>query len=109
MSETFKIVSRNYRDISFSFQPHPETGALASKKDIEAVKQSVRNLIFLNKGDKPFHPEIGTDIQKLLFENSSILVLGLIEEDCRRVIQNYEPRANLISVSAKYGDDLHTV
>jgi len=68
--------------------------------DIAAVKRSVRNLILLNNYEKPFHPEIGSGIRGLLFEDMSYISAFVLAKKIEDVIENFEPRVNLISVRA---------
>ena len=64
--------------------------------DIEAVKRAVRNLINLNHYEKPFHPEIGSNLRAMLFENMTPQMNALISRQIEELIQNYEPRARLV-------------
>ena len=59
-----------FTDINLNLVKHPVTGDIAKLSNVEAVKASVRNLINTNKGERPFHPEIGSNIRKALFEPS---------------------------------------
>lgn len=90
--------SRTYKDLNLSFIANPATKDIAKLKDIEAVKRSVRNLIELNHFEKPFHPEIGSDIRNLLFENMSPVIDVAITRAVEDLINAYEPRAKLIGV-----------
>lgn len=90
--------SRTYKDLNLSFIANPATKDIAKLKDVEAVKRSVRNLIELNHFEKPFHPEIGSDIRNLLFENMTPVTHIAISRAVQDLIEAYEPRAKLISV-----------
>ena len=68
--------------------------------DIQAVKRSVRNLVLLNHYEKPFHPEIGSGIRDMLFENMSTMTAIILARKIEDVIENFEPRVRLISVRA---------
>lgn len=87
-----------YKDINLSFARHPLTGDIAFLTDIEAVKRSVRNLINTNFYERPFHPEIGSDVRSILFEPVSPPVANVLQRNIEDVIKNFEPRAELISV-----------
>ena len=87
---------------------HPVTGDIAKLSNVEAVKRSVRNLVNTNKGERPFHPEIGSDIRRTLFEPISPAVAKVLERHVQDVIQNFEPRAELISVKASDDVDNNT-
>lgn len=88
-----------YKDINLSFARHPLTGDIAFLTDIEAVKRSVRNLINTNFYERPFHPEIGSDVRSILFEPVSPPVANVLQRNIEDVVKNFEPRAELISVN----------
>jgi phage baseplate assembly protein W len=90
--------TRKYKDVSLSFTRHPITGDIAGLTDADAVKRSVRNLINTDFYERPFHPEIGSDVRKTLFEPVDISTaesLSIYIEEC---IVNFEPRVELSSV-----------
>ena len=64
-----KRSSRIYKDLNLGFQQNSATKDIQKLTDVEAVKRSVRNLINLNHYEKPFHPEIGSNLRAMLFEN----------------------------------------
>ena len=87
-----------FTDLNLNMVRHPVTGDIAKLSNVEAVKASVRNLINTNKGERPFHPEIGSNIRKALFEPMSSAVSSSIKTFVRDMIETYEPRAELIDV-----------
>tara|TARA_Y100000593_G_C4257448_1_gene310357 strand:+ start:361 stop:747 length:387 start_codon:yes stop_codon:yes gene_type:complete len=87
-----------YRDLDLDFTPHPVTTDVAKKTNSEAVKRSVRNLILLNTYEKPFHPEIGSGVRDLLFEPATPLTAVRMKRAIEEVIDNFEPRADLMGV-----------
>ena len=91
---------RQYRDLDLFFSKNQGNGDINKIKGIEAVKRSIRNLVLLNFYEKPFHPEIGSDVRYLLFENMSPLTSVVLAEAIEDVIEDFEPRARLISVRA---------
>ena len=64
-----KRSSRVYKDLNLDFQQNTATKDIQKMLDVESVKRSVRNLINLNYYEKPFHPEIGSNLRGLLFDN----------------------------------------
>ena len=92
--------SQIYKDINLSFAKHPVTGDIAFLSDVESVKRSIRNLVNTNFYEKPFHPEIGSNIRSILFEPVSPIVADVLERNVKDVIDNFEPRAELISITA---------
>jgi phage baseplate assembly protein W len=91
--------SKIYKDFNMSFARHPVTGDIATLSDADAIKRSVRNLVQTNFGERPFHPEIGSDVRAALFEPISPIVANLITRHIEDVITNFEPRVELSNVS----------
>ncbi|MAI17828.1 MAG: hypothetical protein CMH04_04125 [Marinovum sp.] len=91
------ITSREilYSDFDLSFIKHPNTKDVTILKDIDAVKQSVKNLVLTGKGERPFQPRLGSDIRKLLFEPVDEFTALDIEEQVRVTIDNFEPRIKI--------------
>ena len=92
------IINR-YKDLDISFEKNPKTGDLYTLKDIEAVKRSVKLLVLTNIFERPFHPEISSDIYGSLFENIDSGFKIRVTRSIKDVINNFEPRAKLISVN----------
>ena len=91
---------RQYRDLDLFFAKKQGSDDISKITDIEAVKRSIRNLVLLNYYEKPFNPEIGSDVRDLLFENMSPLTSVVLARAIDDVIENFEPRARLINVRA---------
>jgi phage baseplate assembly protein W len=97
------VISRtpDYSDLDLDFIAHPTTKDVLVKTGSDAIKRSVRNLILTNFYEKPFRPGIGSSAVKLLFDNMSPLVSNFLENAIREVIQNYEPRVEVIKVTVQ--------
>ena len=93
--------SRIFKDLNLDFQQNTATKDIQKINDIEAVKRSVRNLINTNHYEKPFHPEIGSNLRAMLFELMSPQMNHLISKQIENLINNYEPRCNLVEVFAQ--------
>ena len=87
-----------YKDLNLYFTPNPVTKDISTVTDIQDIKRSVRNLVLLNPGEKPFHPEIGTGIREAMFENYTPHILALLRKKIAEVIKRYEPRVALQDV-----------
>ena len=87
-----------YSDLNLNFNKNPATKDIAKLKDVEAVKRSVRNWILTTRFERPFHPERGSDIRALLFENMTPTIQTLLTDRIRDVLETYEPRAVLNDV-----------
>mgnify|MGYP001280218645 FL=1 len=97
--------TRIYSDLGLSFERNVATKDLIVKKDVDAVKQSVRNLILTNHYERPFHPEIGSNVTALLFEPMNPITANVLQRTIAEVIENFEPRARLVSVIASSQPD----
>ena len=93
--------SRIYKDLNLDFEKNTVTKDIQKITDIEAVKRSVRNLINTNHYEKPFHPEIGSNLRAMLFENLTPQMNHLISKQIELLIKNYEPRVRLVQVNAQ--------
>ena len=91
---------RQYRDLDLFFSRKQGSDDVNKVTDIEAVKRSVRNLVLTNFYEKPFHPEIGSGVRDMLFENMSPVTAVVLARKVEDVIENFEPRARLIGVRA---------
>ena len=68
--------------------------------DVQAVKRSIRNLVLTNQYEKPFHPEIYSGVRGMLFELMTPTTAVIIARQVEDVIENFEPRARLVGVTA---------
>ena len=93
--------SRIYKDLNLGFQKNTATKDIQKITDIEAVKRSVRNLINTNHYEKPFHPEIGSNLRAMLFENITPQMNHIISKQIDNLIRNFEPRCRLVQVNTQ--------
>ena len=82
-----------HSDLKMSFTKHPVTGRLSSLTNIEAVKQSVKNIVLCNHFERPYMPNYGGNVLAQLFENADSFTEYQVSKDIRLSIDNYEPRA----------------
>ena len=87
-----------YKDLNLDFQQNTATKDIQKITDVESVKRSVRNLINLNYYEKPFHPEIGSNLRGLLFENITAQISHYMSKQIELLIKNYEPRCRMVEV-----------
>tara|TARA_R110002050_G_scaffold55319_1_gene124972 strand:+ start:32 stop:457 length:426 start_codon:yes stop_codon:yes gene_type:complete len=95
-----KRASRIYKDLDLNFGRNPITNDVNRLTDVEAVKRSVRNLINTNHYERPFHPEIGSDVRAMLFEPMTPLTALNLQRKVAEVLNNFEPRIDLQQVLA---------
>jgi phage baseplate assembly protein W len=96
-----KRATRIYKDLDLNFGRNVVTGDVNKLTDVEAVKRSVRNLINTSHFERPFHPEIGSDVRAMLFEPMSPLTALNLQRKVAEVLNNFEPRIRLVQILAK--------
>lgn len=101
-----KYVNRDpdYSDLDLDFVRNPTTGDVSRKVGTEAIKRSVRNLVFTNFYERKFRSDIGSDVTDLLFDNITPLTTIYLQDAITALINNFEPRVKLQSVDVK--DDI---
>ena len=93
-----KRISRSFKDISLSFQPHPVTRDLPVLRNERAINRSVRNIVETQLGERFFEPDFGSDVRGQLFENVDIFTGDQIQNQVLVSLQNYEPRIESVQV-----------
>ena len=98
-------LSKIYSDIDFTFTKKPVTADVALSFDGQAVIRSIRNLLSTNHYERPFNPDLGANLNALLFEPISPLTSSALETEITNTIKNYEPRASIQSVEVNSQPD----
>jgi len=101
-------LTKVFSDIDFTFTQRPVVGDIAVSYDQQAVIRSIRNLLLTRHYERPFNPDLGGNIEGLLFENASQTVSATLENEITNVINNYEPRVTLQTVSVSVQPDLNS-
>ena len=91
-------VSRSYKDISLSFDPHPITKDLPVLKNANAIRRSVRNLVQTIPGERFFNPLLGSSVYESLFDLYDFGTSTLIEQEIITTLENFEPRVANVQV-----------
>ena len=101
------MASRAFKDINLSFKRHPVTNDLVTIKNEDAIKRSVKNIIFTILGEKPFLPLFGSKLNSALFELDTNFNETKISDEISSVLLNNEPRISNILVSVSNPQDSH--
>ena len=91
---------RQYTDLDLFFGKKSSNSDIQDITDVKAVKRSIRNLVLLNHYEKPFHPEIASGVRDMLFELMTPVTATILARKIEDVINNFEPRARLVGVTA---------
>jgi phage baseplate assembly protein W len=93
-------MNKTFKDIDLRFITNPFTGDITALEGIAAIKNAVKNLVMLNKGERHFHPNIASNVVGLLFENIDEFVIDSVNQIVGSLVQKYEPRVNKVNVSS---------
>ena len=99
------MASRAFKDINLSFKRHPGTNDVVTIRDEDAIKRSVRNIIFTILGEKPFEPNFGSVINESLFDLNTNLSEIRVSDEIRSSLLIYEPRISNVDVNVTIAPD----
>jgi phage baseplate assembly protein W len=91
---------RSFKDLDLNFTAHPIRKDVTKHINEYAIINSVKNLILTNHYERPFQPELGSNIRRLLFENVDVIIAARIEREIVETIENFEPRVQVSKVTA---------
>jgi phage baseplate assembly protein W len=89
---TLSKAAKEFKDVSLAFTPHPITKDLTILRNERAINHSLKNLMMIMFGEVPFDNEIGSSIRSYLFEVMDSATAHMMEDEIKRVIEEYEPR-----------------
>jgi phage baseplate assembly protein W len=101
-------ISRSFKDISLSFEPHPVTKDLPILKNENAIRRSVRNIVETIPTERFFNSLLGSDIEKSLFEFIDFGTASVIQNQVEISIKNFEPRVTNVVVEVDPIPDQNT-
>ena len=104
-------ISKGFKDISAIFEVNPLNDDLIALKNSNAIARSIRNLIFTNRGDKPFKPFLGSRVSEMLFDPMDPMSSTAIKSEIERTINSFEPRVKLekVEVTPDYDGNQYDV
>ena len=108
-NRTTDTLERRSADLDLRFILHPAFNDIRPITDLEAVKQSVKNLILTNYGERPFQPDIGGNITRLLFEPANPFVIAEMEEEIKSTLNRHESRINDVAVRVNSKPDMNAL
>ena len=99
------MASKAFKDINLSFKRHPVTNDVVAIRNEDAIKRSVRNIIFTILGEKPFEPNFGSVINESLFDLNTNLSEIRVSDEIRSSLLIYEPRISNVDVNVTIAPD----
>jgi phage baseplate assembly protein W len=97
--------TRQYSDLDLNFTIHPVKKDINVYTDEMAVINALKNLILTNHYERPFQPDLGSNVRKLLFENLDIITAAALEKEIEQTITNFEPRVRILDISVAPNDE----
>ena len=94
-------ISRSFKDISLSFEPHPVTKDLPVLKNERAITRSVRNIVETIPTEKFFNSVFGSDVYRSLFDFVDFGTASIIQEQIKTALNNFERRINNVKVEVE--------
>jgi phage baseplate assembly protein W len=87
-----------YSDLDLNLNLHPVKMDISPVTDVRAVRNSVKNLVLTNFGERPFQPKLGSNVTALLFENTDQFTAIMMKKEIYRLLEDHEPGINAIRV-----------
>ena len=103
------MASRAFKDINLSFKRHPVTNDVVTISNEDAIKRSVKNIVFTILGEKPFDPFFGSVINESLFDLNTNLNEIRISDEIKSSLLNYEPRIDNVRIEVSIYPDSNEV
>jgi phage baseplate assembly protein W len=104
-----KIERKRFVDVDFSFKKHPSTNDVVKKTNELAIIAAIKNLVLTKLYGRPFHPELSSQVHDLLFEPLTAVTASTLKRSIKYVIDNFEPRVELLLVNVKDSADLNAI
>lgn len=89
---------KSYSDFDFAFKINPNYGDITPIKDNNAIKQSIKNLIFTGIFERPFNQVVAMGINDYVFDKLDAISSATIITEIKRIILTYEPRVSDVKV-----------
>ena len=99
------MASRVFKDINLSFKRHPVTNDVVTIRNEDAIKRSVKNIIFTILGEKPFEPDFGSAMNDALFNLDTNLNEIRVSDEIISALNIFEPRIDNVEATVQVSPD----
>jgi len=106
---TVNRIVRRYTDLNLLFKPHPYSKDVLTRTNADAVKTAIQNLILTKNYERPFHPEIGSQVSALIFENFIPSTITALEKSIETTIRKFESRARILDIQINDNSDKNAI
>lgn len=100
-----KVTKKKFVDLDFAFARHPVSSDVSKKVNEAAIVNAVKNLVMTRRYDRPFHPELSSQVHDLLFEQLTPSTAETLKRTIYYVIQNFEPRVEVLLIDVEDSPD----
>lgn len=94
-----------FADFMPEFTANPATGDLYRNLNDFAIRESLKNLILTEKGERPFQPTLGSTIRHSLFNQMDEITVTRLKSSVEETIKNHEPRVVFRDLSVIIDDN----
>lgn len=101
------LKNRDYKDVALTMFQHPMSRDVGKKSAASAVKQAIESILRTNKFERPFQPELGCDILKLLFEPMNPITEIRIKQVVSAALMRSEPRADIQDITVTGQEEMN--
>ena len=98
-------LSRQFRDFGIGMKSNPNTEDFSVVKNENAIKQSMKNLLLTQFGERPFQPNTGSRVRSMLFENFDIFMIEGLNDEIRNTLKRLQPRVIVNDVRCNVDND----
>ena len=105
-------ITRNkdfFSDFESNLERIPGREDIARRVNEQAVRDSIKNLVLTDRGERLFQPDIGCDIRGSLFENIDQNTILILKENIKSTLRQYEPRCIVKDIIVNANIDRHEV
>lgn len=89
---------QNYTDLPFFVSPNPFTSDINTVNSIAAIRQSVKNIVLTNNGERPFQFDFGSTLYGIVFDNFTYELMLDIQSRIANNLRLFEPRVGVNDV-----------
>jgi phage baseplate assembly protein W len=90
-----------YTDIDYNLTKNALSNDVSVKYDINAIAQSIKNIVLTSSNEKIFNSTFGGNVNLLTFESLLPFQLNIIKRTLTGAIQLQEPRATVTNIDIK--------
>lgn len=92
-------LQEKFSDFVSPFDVNPDTGDIYRNINDFAIRESLKNILLTDLGERPFQPTLGGNIRQFLFENVDDKIVLRMKSAIEIAIHNHEPRVVLRDLS----------